>query len=94
MFSAVSKHTPREGKIDKLFNENIVENTLNHNFLRNLKSLYKKIKKFWVKNSQFFITILFLSNSEVLTDDKTSINRVQVVVKLSLEIDPKIFSLQ
>ena len=94
MFSAVSKHTPREGKIDKLFNENIVENTLNHNFLRNLKSLYNKIKKFWVKNSQFFITILFLSNSEVLTDDKTSINRVQVVVKLSLEIDPKIFSLQ
>ena len=53
MFSAVSKHTPREGKIDKFFNKNIVENTLNYNFLLNLKSLYTIFEKRLVRNSQF-----------------------------------------
>ena len=32
--------------------------------------------------------------SKVLNDDKTSNNRIQIVVKPSMEVDPKIFNLQ
>ena len=74
-------------------NKNKVENFLINIFLLNLKSLYTIFEKFLVKNSQFFVIILVLSFSKVLIDDKTSNNRVQIVLKLSIETDPKIFSL-
>ena len=54
MCPAVSKHTPREGKIDIIKIKNIVENTLNNNFLLNLKRLYTKFEKLPKKNLQFF----------------------------------------
>ena len=73
----------------------ILENTLNNNFLLNLKNLYTIFEKILVKNFQFFVTILVLSYSKVLIDDKTSNNRIQIVVKLSTEINQlKIFNLQ
>ena len=77
-----------------IFKKNKVENTLNNNFLLSLKSLYTIFEKFLVKNLQFFVIILVLSYSKVLIDGKTSNNRVQFVVKLSTEINPKIFNLQ
>ena len=95
MCSAVSKNTPREGKIGMFLKKYILENTLNNNFLLNLKNLYTIFEKILVKNFQFFVTILVLSYSKVLMYDKTSNNRIQIVVKLSTEINQlKIFNLQ
>ena len=54
MCSAVSKHTPREGKIDVF-----LINTLNNNFLLNLKRLFTKFQKVLVKNLQFYYHFSF-----------------------------------
>ena len=92
VLSSLKTHSKRR-KNWYIFNKIIVENNLNDNFSLNLKSLYTKFGKFPVKIYNFFITIHVLSNSKVLIDDKTSNNRVQIVLKLSIEIDPKIFNL-
>ena len=67
-------------------------------------SLYNKLRKILVKNSlklvhlKFFcIPILDMSIvffSKILIEFKTSNNRSQTVVKVSMKIGPKIFNLQ
>ena len=61
-----------------------------NNFLLNLKSLYTKFEKLLVKFIQFFhhssgSVISFFSKVKVLIDDKTSSNRLQIVVEFSME---------
>ena len=96
VLSSLKTHSKRR-KSGYIFNKILTENILNNHFLLNLKNLHsnseKSSKIYTVFSSLLLICHLFFY-SKVLIDDKTSINLVQIDVKFSMEIDPKIFNLQ
>ena len=97
MCSADCKHTSGEGKFFKFFFffENL-EITMIISFYRiwKVSAIVTNLVSNYTMFSLHYLNCHLFFYSKVLIDVKDSKNRVQIVVKLSMELDPKTFNQQ
>ena len=96
MCSADSKHTSGEGEIFKFFFLKNLEITMIISFywIWKVSAIVTNLVSFYTVLSLHYLSCHLFFYSKVLIDFKDSKNRVQIVVKFSMELDPKTFNQQ